>query len=100
MQIKSILAGAAIALVAGVGTASADEEFATLSGISADVMSAGELAAVVGADHGTGQLTVTPPGIGIPMVVTHDLSTEADGGRNQVKGVVQANVVGAPFIAN
>ena len=34
MNIKLLISAAAIALVAGLGSASADEEFATLNGIS------------------------------------------------------------------
>ena len=59
MHVKSILAGAAIALVAGVGSVSADEgrrtansimiEFATLDGIQAARLGTRELANVRGA---------------------------------------------------
>ncbi len=48
MQIKSILAGAAIALLVGLGAASAAEQFATLDGISAETLSSAELASVKG----------------------------------------------------
>ena len=50
MQIKSIVAGAAIALVAAVGSASAADLFATLDGVSAESLSSVEMAAVVGTD--------------------------------------------------
>ena len=61
MQIKSIVAGAAIALIAGVGSVSADEPyvpdtagatgapFALLEGLATDQMSALELASTRGA---------------------------------------------------
>ena len=49
MRIKSILAGAAFALAATVGTASAADEFMTLDGVTADVMAASELSATAGA---------------------------------------------------
>ena len=61
MQIKLIVAGAAIALIAGVGSVSADENdvagtavtrggtFALLDGIATDTMSIHELAATRGA---------------------------------------------------
>ena len=61
MQIKSIVAGAAIALIAGVGSVSADElsvadtavntiaPFAMLDGIATEQMSVQELAATRGA---------------------------------------------------
>ncbi len=48
MQIKSILAGAAIALAAATSSASAGDEFSTLGGVSAESLSSVELAAVVG----------------------------------------------------
>ncbi len=50
MQIKSIVAAAAIALAASVGSASAGDEFGTLGGVSAESLSSVEMAAVVG-DH-------------------------------------------------
>ena len=49
MQIKLIASAAAIALVAGVGSASAADEFTTLDGVTADVMAASELSATAGA---------------------------------------------------
>ncbi len=50
MKIKSILAGAAIALAASIGTASAeDAKFITLKGISVIPMPASDMEAVVGA---------------------------------------------------
>ena len=45
MQIKSILAGAAIALAAVIGSASAAEQFTTLTGVTAEVMPADEMEA-------------------------------------------------------
>ncbi len=49
MQIKSILAGAAIALAAGFGTAAAGEvRFSALGGIPATPMTQAEMAVVVG----------------------------------------------------
>ena len=49
MHIKSIVAGAAIALAAATGSASAGDEFTTLGGVSAESLSSVEMAAVVGA---------------------------------------------------
>ena len=46
MQIKSILAGAAIALAASVGSASAAEQLSTLEGITAQAMTPQELGVV------------------------------------------------------
>ena len=48
MQIKSIVAAAAIALALGLSSASAAERFATLDGIGAWPMSAWELSSVRG----------------------------------------------------
>ena len=50
MQIKSILTGTAIALIAGVGSASAGEEFTTLEGITADAITPQEMGQVIGGD--------------------------------------------------
>ncbi len=61
MQIKSIVAGAAVALVASFGTSSAHEDFTeadeiravqfvTLAGIDAQALDSSELAAVTGAE--------------------------------------------------
>ena len=52
MGIKSIAAAVAIAFAATVGAASAADQFATLDGIAAATMTAGEMAVVRGAgDH-------------------------------------------------
>ncbi len=48
MHIKHLISAAAIALVAGLGSASADEEFATLNGISAARMGTQDMLAVRG----------------------------------------------------
>ena len=48
MHIKSILAGAAIALVAGVGSASAAEDFYTTAAVPAEPMTPADLGAVAG----------------------------------------------------
>ena len=88
MQIKTILAGAAIALAAGVGSASAGDEFSTLDGIAVAPMNAMELDGVRGGNgHGAGPpglIIVTPgsgptiigaggvPGTPPPIVVTPD----------------------------
>ena len=87
MLTKSILTATltatAIALVAGLGSASAADEFTTLDGVAADVMSATELSATVGA--------------GIVIVV--DLDGEVSGlgtndiiGANVLRGVPPAQV--------
>ena len=48
MQIKSIVAGAAIALAATIGSASAADQLSTLDGVSAQPMSSAELDSVRG----------------------------------------------------
>ena len=64
MHIKSILAGTAIALVAGVGSAFAADQFSTLEGIAAEAMDPRAMGEVKGADHAV--LTVSP--LGGPLV--------------------------------
>ncbi len=61
MFAKSILATAAIALAATIGSASAGEQFTTLDGVTAVAMSSGELATVKGQHV---HWTLSPPGIG------------------------------------
>ena len=87
MLTKSILTATltatAIALVAGLGSASAADEFTTLDGVAADVMSATELSAVVGS--------------GIVIVVDLDGMVTGLGGddiigANVLRGVPQAIV--------
>ena len=51
MRIKLIASGAAIALAATIGAASADEQFNTLDGITAQAMNAQEMGVVVGMDN-------------------------------------------------
>ncbi len=84
MQIKSILAGTALALAATIGSASAADEFMTLDGVTADMMTASELSATAGA--------------GIAIVV--DLNGDVTGlGTNNIQNAevlrgVQTQVVG------
>lgn len=61
MQIKSIVAGAAITLAATIGSVSAADQFTTLDGVTANPMSSGELAAVKGQFV---HWTLSPAGIG------------------------------------
>ena len=61
MFTKSILATAAIALAATIGSASAGEQFTTLDGVTAVAMSSGELATVKGQFV---HWTLSPPGRG------------------------------------
>lgn len=60
MHIKSIVAGAAIALAATVGSAYAAEQFSTLEGIPAVAMAPAEADAIRGANIG---LLSTDPGV-------------------------------------
>ncbi len=60
MQIKLIVSDAAIDLVAGLGSASAADQFSTLDGVTAVAMSSGELDAVVG---GAKHFSVTANGV-------------------------------------
>ncbi len=57
MRIKFIVAGAAIALAAGVGTTSAAEQFSMLEGVVADPMSASQME---GARAATGSIGANP----------------------------------------
>jgi len=59
MLTKSILTAAAIALVAGFGSASTADQFSTLDGVTAVPMSSGELGTVVGSRI---HFRVSPPG--------------------------------------
>ena len=59
MLTKSILTTAAIALVAGLGSASAGEQFTSLAGIAAEVMSSQSMGEVRGGD-GDAVLNVGP----------------------------------------
>ena len=58
MHIKSIVAGAAIALAATVGSAYAAEQFSTLEGIPAVAMAPAEADAI----RGAGVFNLTSPG--------------------------------------
>ena len=76
MHIKSIVVGAAIALAATVGSASAADQFATLGGVTAEPMNAGEMAAVVGAVFIIG---VNPPPGGSREVAVLDTDAPSVG---------------------
>ncbi len=56
MHIKSILAGTAMTLAAGIGTASAAEQFTTLDGVAAVPMTSEHMGAIRGA-------ATFPPGV-------------------------------------
>ncbi len=87
MKIKSIVAGAAIALAATVGSASAGDEFSTLSGVSAESLSSVEMAAVIGADFSFS--VVTPAGV----VTEVDLGTEAPSAGLMVAGPASGDII-------
>ena len=59
MHIKSILAGTAISLVAGVGSVSAGDKFATLDGVAAVPMTSEHMGVIRGA-LAPGAIIVTP----------------------------------------
>ena len=60
MHIKSIVAGAAIALASTVGSASAADQFSTLEGVTADAMTPQEMGVVTGA--AAARLDIATPG--------------------------------------
>ena len=72
MQIKSILAGAAIALAASVGSAYAADQFATLDGVQAQPMNTAEMDGVRGQNISVGANctggTCQPPEAGVTFV--------------------------------
>ena len=59
MRIKLFAAGAAIALAATIGSASAADQFSTLGGIAAEAMAPQEMGAVTGADTGETMLFIS-----------------------------------------
>ncbi len=84
MHIKSILAAAAIALAATVGSAYAADQFATLDGVTAQPMNTAEMDQVRGtvivlgdivpsaADFGRGFLAIATDGHGPDVTVPDD----------------------------
>ena len=89
MQIKSVLAGAAISLAASIGTASAGDEFTTLDGVTAVAMSAGELDAVTGKVR---HFTVTTRGAGLINPDTPAAATPLAGDLFRVGGPLNGGV--------
>ncbi len=84
MQIKLLVSAAAIALVAGVGSASADDEFETIEGLTADVITPQEMAMVIGS-----QFNVTvPSGATIPSA-----------GHTDVVDGIARSAIGTPGVA-
>ena len=73
MRIKAIVSGAAIAVAAIIGSASAADEFAILDGLPADVMSATALSSTVGADLTIG---IEFDGLPAPPAVSPVVSVE------------------------
>ena len=74
MQIKLLVSAAAIALIAGLASASAAEGFAILEGIPADAITAQEMAVVSGA-----ALNVNVPNVALAASGNAGLSNQADG---------------------
>ena len=62
MHIKSIVAGAAIALASSLGSASAAEPFSTLEGIAAEMMTSQEMGGVRGMDLNIRGTPIVAPG--------------------------------------
>jgi hypothetical protein len=86
MQIKLLASVAAIALVAGLASASAAEKFATLDGISADVMSIAEMDAAKG-QASMRVVTTDGPGVGTGSVDgSHDVINTYKTRNNNVDG--------------
>ena len=78
MQIKSILAGAAIALAATFGSASAADRFSALDGIAVEPMNAVELDSVRGKTHAPpGAIVVFDPCCTGALVLPHDVFPES-----------------------
>ena len=78
MQIKLFVSAAAIALVAGLASASAADQFTTLDGVTAAAMSPGELGTVVGsAKHAN----ITDPAVNRTIVTAFVAAgfTDSDG---------------------
>ena len=74
MHIKSILTAAAIALVAGLGSASAADQFTALEGITAEQLNAVELDRVRGADVNLrGLLNVPSDTVSLVAQVTQEI---------------------------
>ena len=61
MQIKSIVAGAAIALAATIGSASAADQVTTIAGLEAQALTSQEMADVRGEVTATLTITITNP---------------------------------------
>ena len=79
MRITMLAAAGAVMLASTIGSVSAADEFTTLKGVKAFLMSAGELSAVKGMDH---HFNVTPPGTGVLVRHDTDKKQDADGGGN------------------
>ncbi len=60
MQIKSTVAAAAIALAATIGSASAADQFSTITGVEAQAMTNQEMAVVRGSEFVLLTITITP----------------------------------------
>ena len=59
MHIKSIVAGAALAVIATVGSAAAADQFVTLEGLTVDALTPQEMGVVTGADGARASLHIT-----------------------------------------
>ncbi len=82
MNIKLFISAAAIALIAGLGAASADEEFATLQGFQPTALNAVELGNIRGAH----QISAGGGAAGVVLRTEQPNINAAQGGPNGVPG--------------
>jgi hypothetical protein len=95
MGIKLFSAGAAIALAATIGTASAAEQFSTIEGIAAQRMTQLEMGKVVGG-HTTADLNVADGVFASDPVDQKGQSPFVVANQNGLDGILQGFVVRAP----
>jgi len=82
MRIAMLATASAMAFVFTIGSVSAADQFATLKGVKAVQMTAGELSSVKGMDH---HFFVTPPGTGEAVRHDTDQKQDANDGKNFVE---------------
>jgi len=94
MRMTMLASAAAIALAASIGSVSAEDQHATLSGIEAAPMSSGELDAIKGMDH---HFELTNPGQGVEARHDTDQFQDANGeGNFKLISFPQYNPDGSP----
>ena len=97
MRIKLFAAGAAIALAATIGSASAADQFSTLEGIAAEAMTAQEMGKVVGAHLSPGGNLNAP--FGSDPLDLKGSSPFGNANDNGLDGILQGYVVRSPTCA-